>query len=312
MGVGVIINQIIVLFLLMGLGFGLAKSKLLDKPTTDKLIWLLCYVVMPCLVFNAFQIPYSAELWHNFMLVGGLSCAIHVLFIVLSKLLLNTRRLQRQGIAEQMQFTAVYSNCGFMGLPLVVALVGSNGAFYGSVYIAVNGIFVWTDGLLTHSGRLDRSALVKVLLNPNTLAAIIGCLFFVLSIQLPSALHDAVGHVGKMNTALAMILVGAAMAPVKIGKIWSSGAAWLSVLMRNLLFPAVVLAGLLALHIGGDMLLVVLALSACPVAGMSVIFAQLTGKSTDFPVKSLTLSTLASLVTLPMVLTLADIWSSAS
>lgn len=306
MGVGVIINQIIVLFLLMGLGYGLARFKILDKPVCDKLIWLLCYIVMPCLIFNAFQIPYTPELWHNFMLVGGLSCGIHVLFIVMSKLLLNTRGLKARGIAEQMQFTAVYSNCGFMGLPLVVALVGSNGAFYGSVYIAVNGIFVWTHGLMTHSGKLDRKSLLKVLLNPNTLVAIIGCLFFVFSIHLPTALHDAVGHVGKMNTALAMILVGAAMAPVQIGRIWVSGLAWVSVLMRNLLFPAVVLVALLALGIKGDMLLVVTALSACPVAGMSVIFAQLTGKNTDFPVKSLTLSTIASLVTLPLLLLLSS------
>ncbi|KFZ38791.1 hypothetical protein HR45_05105 [Shewanella mangrovi] len=305
MGVGVIVNQIMVLFLLMGLGYGLARSKILDKSACDKLTWLLCYVVMPCLVFNAFQIPYSPELWHNFMLVGGLSFGIHMLFIVMSKLLLNGKALQQRGIAEQMQFTAVYSNCGFMGLPFVVALVGSNGAFYGSVYIAVNGIFVWTHGLLTHSGRLDRSALIKVVLNPNTLAAIVGCIFFVLSVHLPTALHDAIGHVGKMNTALAMILVGAAMAPVRIGRIWFSGMAWISVFMRNLLFPGVVLLALLALGISGDMLIVVTALSACPVAGMSVIFAQLTGKNTEFPVTSLTLSTIASLATLPLMLTLS-------
>ncbi|QSX32355.1 AEC family transporter [Shewanella avicenniae] len=305
MGVGVIINQIFVLFVLMGLGYWLAKANILDKPTCDKLIWLLCYVVMPCLVFNAFQIPYSPEMWHNFMMVGGLAFGIHVLFIVMSKLLLNGRSLKQRGIAEQMQFTAVYSNCGFMGLPFVVALVGSNGAFYGSVYIAVNGIFVWTHGVMTHSGKLDRKSLIKVLLNPNTVVAIIGCLFFVFSISLPTALHDAVGHVGKMNTALALILVGAAMAPVKIGRIWFSSMAWLSVFVRNLLFPAVVLVCLLALEIKGDMLLVVLALSACPVAGMSVIFSQMTGKNTEFPISALTLSTIASLLTLPLMLSFA-------
>lgn len=305
MGVGVIINQIIVLFLLMGLGYSLAKKHILEKTTCNKLTWLLCYIVMPCLIFNAFQTPFTDELWHNFVLMFGLTVGIHIIYIVLSKLLLNNKQLKEKSLAEQMQFTAVYSNCGFMGLPLVVALVADTGAFYGSVYIAVNGLFIWTHGLLTYSGRLNRRALLKVLFNPNTIVSIVGCLFFIFSIRLPAPFHDAIAHVGKMNTALAMIIVGAAMAQVEIRKIWLSGYAWLSVAMRNVLFPAVVLVVLLALHIHGDILLIAMALSACPVAGMSVLFAQLTGKDTDFPCKSLTLSTLASLFTLPLMLSLA-------
>ncbi|MBF9002209.1 MULTISPECIES: AEC family transporter [Vibrio] len=307
MGVDVIVNQIIVLFLLMGLGYCLVKYKVLDKATCDKLTWLLCYVVMPCLIFNAFQIPFTDELWHNFVLMAGLTFGIHFLYILLSKILLNNRHLKKRSLAEQMQFTAVYSNCGFMGLPLVMALVGSAGAFYGSVYIAVNGLFVWTHGLLTYSGRFDRRSLLKVALNPNTIASIVGCLFFVFSIHLPTPVHSAIGHVGTMNTALSMILVGAAMAQVEIRKIWLNSYAWISVFMRNLLFPGIVLIGLFSLNIQGNLLIIAMALSACPVAGMSVLFAQLTGKDTDFPCKSLTLSTIASLVTLPLMLALASL-----
>lgn len=307
MAISIIINQIIVLFLLMGLGYGLAKSKVLEKAICDRLTWLLCYIVMPCLIFNAFQIPFTDELWHNFTLMAGLTVGIHLIYIVLSKLLLNGQHLKKKAIAEQMQFTAVYSNCGFMGLPLVMALVGSAGAFYGSVYIAVNGLFVWTHGLLTYSGRFDRRALLKVLVNPNTIASVVGCLFFLLSIRLPLPLHTALAHVGGMNTALSMILVGAAMAQVDIRKIWVSSYAWLSVFMRNLLFPGIVLIALFSLDIHGNLLIIAMALSACPVAGMSVLFAQLTGKDTDFPCKSLTLSTIASLITLPLMLSLASL-----
>jgi len=306
MAISVILNQIIVLFLLMGLGVALVRMKVLEKLVCEKLTWLLCYVVMPCLIFNAFQLEFTPELWHNFLLMAALSAGIHIVHILLSKLLLNGRRFKQQAVAEQMQFTAVYSNCGFMGIPLVMALIGPQGAFYGSVYIAVNGIFVWTHGVLTYSGSFDRRSIRHALLNSNTIASVLGAICFIFSIKMPFPIHSAIDAVGKMNTALAMILVGSAMADVKLLQIWCSTNAWISVFMRNLLFPTVILCGLLALHIKGNLLIVSMALSACPVAGMAVLFAQLTGKNTDLPVKSLTLSTLASMVTLPIMLTLSS------
>ncbi len=304
MATSVIINQILVLFLLMGLGFTLVKTNVLEKLVCDKLTWLLCYIVMPCLIFNSFQIEFSQELWHNFLLMAYLTAGIHVIYIVLSKLLLNGRRLREQSIAAQMQFTAVYSNCGFMGIPLVMALVGPQGAFYGSVYIAVNGFFVWTHGLLTYSGSINRRSIRNALINPNTIASVIGAVCFVFSIKVPLPVHSAVGAVGGMNTALSMMLVGAAMAGVNLRGVWRSTYAWISVFMRNLLFPGVILCALFALHIKGNLLVVAMVLSACPVAGMSVLFAQLNGLSTELPVKSLTLSTLSSMVTLPLILML--------
>lgn len=307
MAISVIINQIIVLFLLMGLGVALVRMKVLDGGICNKLTWILCYVVMPCLIFNAFQIDYTPQLWHNFLLMASLSAGIHIVYIILSKLLLNGQRLKRLAIAEQMQFTAIYSNCGFMGIPLVMALVGQQGAFYGSVYIAVNGLFVWTHGLLTYSGTFTRKSVRNALLNPNTIASVLGVICFVFSIRMPLPIHSAVDSVGRMNTGLSMILVGASMAGVSIMEIWRSSHAWVSVFMRNLLFPVVILGGLMSLHIQGNLLIVAMALSACPVAGMSVLFAQLTGKNTEFPVKSLTLSTLASMVTLPIMLTLSSL-----
>ncbi len=306
MPIHIIINQIIVLFLLMGLGYVLAKKKIFDQRISDRLTWLLCYIVMPCLILNAFQIPFSDTLWHNFIQMCWITFLIHVLYIVLSKILLNSKVIRKPEIVTPMQFTAVYSNCGFMGIPLVLALVGSSGVFYGSVYIAVNGLFVWTHGLLIYTGKFDRRSLLKVLINPNTLASIIGALFFIFSIRLPTPVHATLGYIASMNTALSMMVVGAAMSQIQLRKIWFDFYVWISVVMRNLIFPVAILAVLVLMEVKGTMLMTAIALTACPVAGMSVLFAQLTGRDTDFPCKSLTLSTLMSLFTLPLLLILAS------
>lgn len=308
MPIHVIINQIIVLFLLMGLGYVLAKHKILESAITAKLTWLLCYLIMPCLIVNAFQMKFSAELMHNFLLMFALTVGIHIGYILVSQLLLNRHLIKPQELIHQLRFTSIYSNCGFMGIPLVLALTGSAGIFYGSVYIAVNGLFLWTHGILSYTGKVDRKSLLKTVLNANTLAFVIGVVMFLTSLQLPTALHDTLKYLANMNTALSMLVVGAAMSQVQIRTIWFHRYAWLSVLMRNLLFPCLVLAALVYLQIHGTVLMVAMILTACPVAGLSVLFAQLTGKSTDFSCKSLTLSTLASLISLPIILSITAIY----
>ncbi|MFM2484196.1 AEC family transporter [Celerinatantimonas yamalensis] len=301
-------NQISVLFLLMGLGFGLAKYKVFSAPTFQQLTWLLCYIVMPCLILKAFQTPFSESMLDQFLLMFLTSAGIHLLYIFLSKVLLNRKTIRQSNLVMPMQFTAVYSNCGFMGIPLVAALMGDAGVFYGSVYIAVNGLFVWTHGVVIYTGKFDRHSLLKVISNPNTVASLVGICFFVLSIKLPKPLYSTLGYIANMNTAISMIVVGAAMTQIQLRTIWLSGYAWISVLMRNLLFPFVALLVLLMFGLHGSLLMIAMVLAACPVAGMSVLFAQLTGKDTSFPCKSLTLSTLASLVTLPIMLSLTAFW----
>ncbi|CAG9296955.1 hypothetical protein EV690_0490 [Celerinatantimonas diazotrophica] len=298
------INQILVLFILMALGYGLAKYKVIDAHLSHKLTWLLCYVVMPCLILKAFQIPFSTEMLHNFGVMSVVTIAIHVVYIVLSKLLFNKHTLKDESLIAPMQFTSVYSNCGFMGIPLVAA-INHSGVFYGSVYIAINGLFVWTHGLLTYTGKIDRKALLKVLLNPNTIVAVIGIIFFIGSVKLPVPIVSALGYIGSMNTALSMIVVGAAMTQVDLKKIFVNGMAWVITLVRNLLFPSIVLIGLTMAGINSQLLVILLVLSACPVAGMAVIFAQLTGRNTVFPCISLALSTIMSMVSIPVLLALA-------
>lgn len=306
MPISVMTNQILVLFILMALGYGLAKYKVIDAQMSRKLTWLLCYIVMPCLILKAFQIPFSAEMLRNFLVIMVVTIIIHIVYIIFSKLLFNKKTLKDESLIVPMQFTAVYSNCGFMGIPLVAA-ISNSGVFYGSVYIAINGLFIWTHGLLTYTGEIDRKALIRVLLNPNTIMAMIGIVLFIGSIKLPTPIVSTLGYIGSMNTALSMIVVGAAMTQVDLRKIFINGGAWVITLVRNLLFPSLVLVGLIMSGINNQLLVIALILSACPVAGMSVLFAQLTGRDTVFPCISLALSTMMSVVSIPVLLALATL-----
>lgn len=300
------VNQVIILFVLMGLGFALARFRVFDEHVSQKLTWLLCYIVMPCLILYSFQAPFSQARLHNFLEMFVITAGLHLLCIVLARLFLNGRTLRHTGRLAEMRAACVYPNCGFMGIPLISALQGSTGVFYGSVFITVNGIFAWSHGLMLFSGQFDRTALKKSLTNPNILAAVVGLPMFLTGWHLPDALQQSLHYVANLNTALSMMIIGAAMSRIRFAGILSTQAGWLCLLLRNLLFPLICLLVMWWLGIEAELLLCALVLMACPVAGITVIFAQLTGRDTQFTGQTLTLSTLLSVLTLPLMLALAQ------
>lgn len=302
MPVFTMVSQVVVLFLLMGLGYGMARCRLLEQKTCQQLTWLLCYIVMPCLVLNAFQVPYSPVMFHKFLLMFVITIGIHGIYMILSRLMFNSVTLPGSAIVRDLKFTSIYSNCGFMGVPLLSALLGQSGLFYGSVYIAVYGLIVWSHGLLIYTGNFNRQALVRVVLNPNIIAALIGFLFYFFSWRLPLPVYDTVRYIANLNTALSMMVIGAAMTQISLRTIWRGWFPWLAVLMRNLVMPLITLAILYGCGLRGELLLCCMILASCPIAGLSVLFAQLTGRDPAFACQSMTISTLCSLVSLPVVL----------
>ncbi|MEC0182207.1 AEC family transporter [Paenibacillus peoriae] len=183
---------------------------------------------------------------------------------------------------------------------------GSNGLFYGSAYNSIYGLFIWTHGFLLYSGKTDKKSIMKAMLNPNIIASIIGLLLYCFSISLPSPIYLSVKYISQLNTALSMIVIGTTMTQISFSNLFTDLFSWIGVAMRNLVFPFALLFLLYALGVRGELLLCSLIPTACPVAGFSVLFSKLTGKDVVFPCKVMTLSTLASLITIPLILQAAN------
>ena len=147
-------QQIITLYLLLVVGFVLGKVKILDDRASTAMSNLVMYVVSPCMMIVAFQRPLEREMLRNFGLVTGVSLLLHVVFIVVAVLLIRDGDTQRQG---DLRFAAVFSNCGFIGYPLMAAMLGSIGIFYGSAYVIVFTVLTWTWGVYAVTD--DRSQL---------------------------------------------------------------------------------------------------------------------------------------------------------
>ena len=208
-------QQILTLYLLLVVGFVRGKVKLLDDRASVALSSLVMYVVSPCMMVVAFQRPLEHTALHNFGVVTGVSAVLHVVFIAAAMLLIRDRDRERQNC---LRFAAVFSNCGFMGYPLMAALLGSIGVFYGSAYVIVFTILSWTWGVYVITGDRSQLRLKPLLLNPGVISVVLAMALYLGQVTVPEPLMVPVNYLADLNTPLPMLVVDATTGEV----LWSN------------------------------------------------------------------------------------------
>lgn len=301
-------NQVLILFLLMGMGWALSAIRFVNREGEQQMSRILCYLVSPCLILNCFQMQFSASLAWEFFLAAVSAAGIHLGSALLGAALFRRDRIGEH--ADAMRFAVTYSNCGFMGLPLLQAVGGQTGVFLGVAYIGVFNLFNWTHGIAVYRGRIGLHDLRRAVINPNIIALAGSLVLFFNRITLPAPLGQGIGYVAQTNTALSMIVVGTQLAGAQIKNLVGSLEIWVTVFLRNLFLPFALLAVLSAAGIRGALLMCCVVPVACPVGSYTVIFAELAGRKTEFPVELVTLSTLLSVITIPLVVMTAGMLPS--
>lgn len=168
MAVLTMLTQVFVLFLLMGIGFILAKTGIIDKKDSDQMTTLLCYVVLPCAILYLSQMEFTSSMLINFVIMCAITFGVHVLNIFISALVFNKKIIPDDQKRSVLRFSSIYSNTGFMGFPLLEAMAGTNELFYESAYNSVFGLFLWTHGFMLFLGKPDKKTIIKAVLNHNT------------------------------------------------------------------------------------------------------------------------------------------------
>jgi predicted permease len=296
-----ILNQVFILFLLMAVGFLIFRFGMIDETGVRQFTSVLCYIVSPSMIIYAFQMQFSPKLMVGLLIATFSSIAIHIFSIIAGRVMFNKKTVGDEYKRTVMRFAAVYTNSGFMGLPLLQAIAGTRGLFYGAAYNGIFNLFSWSHGIMTYSGKTDKKSLVKAIANPNIIAVLVGVLLFRFSIQLPGPIYLSVKYISNLNTPLSMLIIGTSISQIPLKSIFVGKLAWIMVFLRNLVLPFVLLFALHALGVSGELLLCCVIPVACPVAGATVLFAKLVGKDTSFPAKLVTITTITSIISIPLL-----------
>lgn len=296
-------EQVLVLFLLILVGFLCNKAKLLTKEANKRISDLVVIVVAPCVIIKSFLREFNPDMLKLLLLALLIAAASHIVMFLFSYLCLRDKDEQRTRV---LRFGSVFSNAGFIALPLQEALLGPDGVFFGAAYLVMFNIFAWSWGISMMSGDKSKITVKKILLSPGIIGVVIGMILFVASVSLPTVITTTLTHISNLNTPMPMIVVGYYLAETNLLQALKDKGSYLCMGIRLIFFPLLALGILYLCGIRDAMLMsMVIAISA-PVGAMTTMFSEKFGADTILSVQLVSLSTLCSMVTMPVIVALAQ------
>jgi len=296
-----IFRQLCIMFLYLLIGFALYRGKIITAAGSKELASLLVYLIIPTVIIKSFCTVRTSQT----LAALGISAAVGILLlavsILIAKVLFRNRPIEH--------FAAAFSNAGFMGIPLIQAALGDTALLYIVPFIAVLNLLQWTYGADVLRQSHEKMSLRNIILNPIMLGTAVGLFLFLtnLGTKLPDVLGTALNGVCAMNTPLAMLVLGTYLAKEKLSTLFTRGGLYTVSAVRLLLIPAASALVLLVLPIDSTIKYAILIAASCPVGANVAVYAQLYDKDYAYASQTVVLSTLLSILSLPLIVMLGGV-----
>ena len=297
--ISILLRQIAIMALLAAVGVYLSRKGFLSPQGTKDLGAILLRVIIPCVIVKSYITEFSRERLLELALSAGLALIGFILAMVISYLVFGKRRRLEN-------FAASFCNAGFIGIPLAQAIIGEEGVFYIAASVALLNLFQWTYGVYIMADRKDAISAKTIAKNPVVIAIVIGVVLFVSQIPVPGIVTSTLGYIAGMNTPIAMILMGTYLAKLPLKKLLDK-RAYGCVLFRLVIIPSVILLVFWVLPGSkADIALAAFLAAATPVGVNICVFAQQYDCDYEFSVVTVCLSTLLSVITVPLLVSFAQ------
>ena len=299
MDLSVIVNGVISLFLIILVGVYAAKKRIITKEINKGLTNILLKITLPCLVVSSFIFDLSDELKDNIIRCFIYSPLVLIISIVISYILLIPIKGEKKII---IQFANVFSNCGFIGFPIVFSIYGNEGVIYASIFNLFFTAFLWTYGVILFNGKMKREDIKKVLLNPAIVAVFIGLIIMIFGFDIPSVLSSTLDLVGNMTSPLSMIMVGVILGNAKIISYLKDKTIYYSAFLKLIIMPCILILISRLLKDTSLVIKTLIIVTAMPAAGMTSILAESFDKESEYSAVIVFITTLFSVITFPILL----------
>lgn len=298
-----IFEQLVKMFFIMLLAVFCFKIKLVNQEGNSTLSNLLLLVVNPCVVLASFQIEYDPALVTGLLLSFLAAAITHIAAIIISSLFIRKGSSPDYGIER---FNAVYSNCGFIGIPLIRSVLGDTGVFYLTAYIVIFNLFSWTHGVLLMEKKYSAKNLKQGLLSPMFVCSIIAVILFFLRFRIPSLILDPINYISDMNTPLAMMIAGFSVAQADLKALCRKARLYYASAARLIIVPILVIPVLAVLPLPRTVALTTLIAAACPASATGTMMAIRYKQNYTYSSEIFAMTTVLSVITLPMVVLVAE------
>lgn len=295
-----VVNQVLILFLTMFIGIYAKKKNYINKEINDGLSKILLNITLPLLIISSFSTSFSRKMMVNAEKIIIYGVIIHIVLIIFSKLVYFKLPQGKKGIAK---FVTLFANSGFMGYPVLKGIYGSAGVFYCSILGIVINLFMFSYGImvLKEEGTGTFRELKKIIFNPAIVATVLGIIIFMSGIKIPNVIGLTISSVGSMTSPLSMIIVGVMLGETNIKRAFSGRIVYVLTFIRLLVVPVIIFFVLKLLGAPNLIINIIVLLEALPAASNTAVLSFQYGGDNILAVKSIFVSTVFSVVTIPLI-----------
>jgi len=307
MDYNIIVHQILMLFLIIFVGYVLRKRKILNSELSEGLSKLLVEVTMPALIISSMTVTLDETLITNIKIISLITAFIYIFLVIFSNTLIRFVSLSFDK-KRVFIFALVFGNVGFMGYPVLDAIYPELGIFYGIFNNIAFNILVWTYGIYLFTARKNEKEKIqwKKLINNGIIAIIIGFILLFSGYRFPVPLSGAIEYLGEMTFPLSMLIIGSSLATVSFKQTIADLNVILLTITKLLIIPFICFAILNQFPIPEIVKNVTVILTAMPSAANTVVFAERFEGDQEFASQGVFITTLFSLLTIPIFVSLLN------
>ena len=297
-------KQVGILFALMAVGFFCNRRRILNVVAVKGLTELLVLIVTPCVIMHSFiQQTFAPSLLGALGWALAASVFAHVAGSVAAFLCIRNGDRRREGV---LRFAVIFSNAGFMGIPLEYAILGADGVFFGAMYVVVFNLLCWSWGVWVMCRGANVSGLKSIMVNPGTVGVALGLPFFLFSVKPPEVVGAPVELLAGLNTPLAMIMAGWYLAEADFRPVLRCGAAYGVAALRLLAVPLAVIGALACVRafmpsLNPVMSVAIATAASAPVGALTTAIAVRYDSDVSMATGLVAGTTLLSILTMPPV-----------
>lgn len=302
-----LMEQIIQLFLMIFMGFLIVKAKLLNSEDSKILSIIVLYLIIPCVIINAFQVDYTPQTVKGLLIALAGSVMTQVILLIVVSILGRVFHLNEVEVAS-----IYYSNSGNLIVPIVTFILGKEWVLYGCVFMSVQLVFIWTHckKIISRESTYDWR---KIVLNINMISIAIGIVLFLTRIHLPAIINNTLSAVGSMIGPASMIVTGMLFAGMDFKQIFANKRVYFVSFFRLIIVPVIALFLIKCSQLstfssnGNKLMMIVFLAIITPSASTVTQMCQVYGNDSQYASAINVVTTLLAIVTMPLMVMLFQI-----
>ncbi len=301
-------DSALVMFIPVVIGFIAQKIGIIRGQATKIISAFVLKIAQPFMILTSMLgTEYSSERLYSGLTVLLAAVIIHAVAAAIA--FFSTFKYSDQKKRRVAEVCMIFSNCGFFGFPLLKAVYGDVGVFWGGFFVVVFNLFLWTYGMfiLSRANSEIRINPIKIFLNNGTVSCVAGFVLFLLRVKLYSPIFDSMDKIGDTCTPLSMIAIGAMIAGIPYKKLISGVTAYYASVIRLVIIPLI--SGLVLSFLGfsKDICVFGALMMALPCAASTAMFAENYDIEPSLASQTVGISTVLSLASVPIIMQLVNV-----